>query len=126
MKERHAKAPSLYLAREPEQMKAFRILGGMGCVIASVIDEVIGGTNVSRLSIREHQAGRRQSTDRESMLFSSAYRSASALLRVISIKHRDDAAVGAQSIQIGIGGSLAASPLPHHRTCGSASGGSAG
>ena len=27
---------------------------------------------------------------------------------------------------IGIGGSLAAPPLPHHRTCGSASGGSAG
>ena len=26
---------------------------------------------------------------------------------------------------IGIGGSLAAPPLPHHRTCGSASGGSA-
>jgi len=26
--------------------------------------------------------------------------------------------------QIGIGGSLAAAPLPHHRTCGSASGGS--
>jgi hypothetical protein len=28
--------------------------------------------------------------------------------------------------QIGIGGSLAAPPLPHHRTCGSAYGGSAG
>ena len=27
--------------------------------------------------------------------------------------------------RIGIGGSLAAPPLPHHRTCGSASGGSA-
>jgi hypothetical protein len=27
---------------------------------------------------------------------------------------------------IGIGGSLAAPPLPHHRTCGSAYGGSAG
>jgi hypothetical protein len=26
---------------------------------------------------------------------------------------------------LGIGGSLAATPLPHHRTCGSASGGSA-
>ena len=30
------------------------------------------------------------------------------------------------AIAIGIGGSLAAPPLPHHRTCGSASGGSAG
>jgi hypothetical protein len=29
-----------------------------------------------------------------------------------------------KSLQIGIGGSLAASPLPHHRTCGSAYGGS--
>jgi hypothetical protein len=28
--------------------------------------------------------------------------------------------------RIGIGGSLTAPPLPHHRTCGSASGGSAG
>jgi len=27
--------------------------------------------------------------------------------------------------EIGIGGSLATPPLPHHRTCGSASGGSA-
>ena len=32
----------------------------------------------------------------------------------------------AYSKGIGIGGSLAAPPLPHHRTCGSASGGSAG
>jgi len=29
-------------------------------------------------------------------------------------------------LSIGIGGSLTAPPLPHHRTCGSASGGSAG
>ncbi len=32
---------------------------------------------------------------------------------------------GSCRLRIGIGGSLAAPPLPHHRTCGSASGGSA-
>jgi HEAT repeat protein len=31
-----------------------------------------------------------------------------------------------RTARIGIGGSLTAPPLPHHRTCGSASGGSAG